>query len=125
MITFYDGLFAKTLEIMKEAHGCADILRDLDRINQTTAKVYSYGGVFAADQLDRELRQKYPMIDVMLNIADNMRSNSLFPPQDGPARSKQEKAISNLQQDFCGILCDTAVKKGMKQSIKDCIKDVN
>lgn len=27
MITFYDGLFAKTLEIMKETHDCVDILR--------------------------------------------------------------------------------------------------
>lgn len=125
MITFYDGLFTKTLEIMKEAHDCADILHDLDRIGQAKANVHSYGGVFAADQLDRELRQKYPMIDVMLNIADAMRSNPLFPPQDGQARSEEEKAVSNLQQDYCGILCDTAVKKGVKQSIKDCIKDVN
>ena len=125
MITFYDGLFAKTLEIMKEARDCADILRDLDRIGQAKANVYSYGGVFAADQLDRELRQKYPTIDVMLNIADTMRSNPLFPPQDRQTCSEEERAISNLQQDYCGILCDVAVKKEVKKSIKDCIKDVN
>lgn len=125
MIVFYNGLFEKTLEVMKKAHDCVDILRDLDRIVQAKANVYSYGGIFAADQLDRELRQKYPMIDVMLNIADTMRSNPLFLPQDGQTRSEEEKAISNLQQDYCGILCDTAVKKGIKQSVKDCIEDVN
>lgn len=124
MITFYDGLFAKTLEIMKEAHDCADILCDLDRIGQAKASVYSYGGVYAADRLDRELREKYPMIDVMLDFANTMRPNSLFLPQGGKACSEEERAISNLQQDYCGILCDVAVKKGMKQSIKDCITSV-
>lgn len=39
MITFYDGLFTETLEIMKEAHDCADILRDLDRIGQAKTNV--------------------------------------------------------------------------------------
>lgn len=124
MITFYDGLFAKTLEIMKEVHDCSDILLDLDRIGQAKANVYSYGGVFAADQLDRELRQKYPTIDVMLNIANAMCSNSLLPQQSGRNRTMEEAAIDNLQQDYCGILCDVAVKKGVKQSIEDCIENV-
>lgn len=125
MITFYDGLFAQTSEIMKEAHDCADILRDLDRIGQAKANVYSYGGVFVAGQLDQELRQKYPTIDVMLNIAKAMSSNPLLPPQSGRNRTMEEVAIANLQQDYCGILCDTAVKKRVKQSIEDCIKAVN
>lgn len=125
MITFYDGLFAKTWEIIKEAHDCEDILHDLDRIEQAKANVYSFGGVFAAAQLDRELRQKYPTIDVMLGIANAMQPNPLFPLQNEQARSEEEKAVSNLQQDYCGILCDTAVKKGMKQSIEDCIENVN
>ena len=124
MITFYDGLFAKTLEIMKEAHDCADVLRDLGRIEQAKASAYSYGGVFAADQLDRELREKYPMIDVMLDIANTMRSSPLLPSQPGRNRTMEEAVIDNLQQDYCGILCDTAVKKGVKQSIKDCITSV-
>lgn len=123
MITFYDGLFAKTLEIMKEAHDCVDILHDLDRIEQAKANVHSYGGVFAAAQLDRELRQKYPTIDVMLGIANAMRSDPLFPPQIEQNRTIEEIAMDNLQQDYCGILCDMAVKKRVKQSIKDCIKD--
>lgn len=124
MIVFYNGLFAKTLEIMKEAHDCTDILRDLDRIGQAKANVYSYGGVFAAGQLDQELRQKYPTIDVLLNIAKAMRSNPLLPPQSGRNRTMEETAIANLQQDYCGILCDVAVKKGVKKSIKDCIMSV-
>lgn len=125
MIVFYNGLFEKTLEVMKKAHDCAGILCDLDRIGHAKANVYFYGGVFAADQLDRELRQKYPTIDVMLNIANSMRTNPLLPPQSGQNRTMEETAIDNLQQDYCGILCDAAVKKGVKQSIEDCIENVN
>lgn len=124
MIVFYDDLFAKTWETIKEAHDCTDILRDLDRIGQAKANVYAYGGVLAADQLDQELRQKYPTIDVMLRVADTMRTNPLLPPQTGRPLSAEETAISNLQQDYCGILCDMAVKKGIKKSIKDCIESV-
>lgn len=82
------------------------------------------GGVFAADQLDRELRQKYPTIDVMLNTAQAMRSSLLLPLQSGRNCTMEEAAISNLQQDYCGILCDVAVKKRVKESIKDCIMSV-
>lgn len=93
----------------------------IDRIEQAKANVYSCDGVFAAGRLDQELRQKYPTIDVMLSIANTMRSNPLAPPQVGKIHSEEEKAISNLQQDYCGILCDVAVKKGIKQNIGDCI----
>lgn len=125
MITFYEDLFARTLEIMKEAHDCADILYDLGRIEQAKTNVYSYGGVFAADRLDQELRKKYPTIDIMLNIADTMRTNPLFSAQAGQVHSEEEKAIANLQQDYCGILCDTAVKKEIVHEIKQFIKSVD
>lgn len=125
MIIFYDGLFTKILEIMKEAHDCADILRDLNRIAQAKANVYSYGGVFVAGQLNQELRQKYPAIDVMLSIANTIHSSPLPLLQSGRTHTMEEEAMDNLQQDYCGILCDMAVKKGVKQSIKDCIENVN
>lgn len=86
--------------------------------------MYSYGGVLAADRLDRELQQKYPAIDILLNLAKAMRSNPLLPQQSGRNRTMEEAAIANLQQDYCGILCDVAVKKGVKQSIEDCIENV-
>lgn len=127
MIHFYDELFIKTLEFIKEAKDCADTLHDLNRIEQAKANVYFAGGVLAADKLDRELRIKYPTIDKMLDIANAMRHNSPLPssPQTGQTRTVEDIAISNLEQDYCGILCDTALKKGVKQSIKDCIMSVD
>ena len=44
-----------------------------------------YGSVFAANQLDCELRQKYPAIDMMLNIA-----NTMLPPSPQVSRIRSE-----------------------------------
>lgn len=123
MIHFFSTIQSRALEIIKETHDCADVLRDLNRIEQAKANIYTtYRGVFAADQLDCELRQKYPSIDIMLNLA-----NAMLPPSPKVAKicSAEDRAISNLDQDYCGILCDTAVKKGLTHSIKDCIESVD
>lgn len=100
----------RTLEIIKEARDCADVLRDLSQIEQAKVNLSStgYGAVFVANQLDRELRKKYPTIDMMLDIA-----NAMLPPstQASKIRSEVDQMIANLNQDYCGILCDTAAKK--------------
>jgi len=125
-IYFDDALFKRALNMIKDGYDCKDIYKDLERIEQAKANVYSYSGVSLACQLDQELRRKYDNIDVMLKIANSMQSNSFLQPlpQDGQTHSAEEVAISNLEQDRCGILCDTIVKKGLAQSIKHCIKDI-
>lgn len=72
MIHFYPELVAKIEKIIKDAHDCADIFCDLNRIEQVKANVNFYGNVLASEQLDRELREKYPLIDKMLNFANTM-----------------------------------------------------
>lgn len=52
MIYFYDNLVEKTVETIKEAYDCADILKDLNRINQTIRNIKLYGNWSAAVQLD-------------------------------------------------------------------------
>lgn len=123
MIHFFSAIQNSTLEIIKEARDCADVLRDLSQIEQAKANLFGgYGAVFGANQLDRELRKKYPTIDMMLDIANTMLPPS---PQVSRIRSEVDQAIANLNQDYCGILCDTAVKKGLVKSIKDCIESVD
>lgn len=123
MIHFFSAIQSKTLEIIKEAHDCADVLLDLSRIEQAEANLYiPYVGVSVADQLDRELRRKYPTIDLMLDFANTMLPPS---PQAPQICSAEDRAASTLKQDYCGILCDTAVKKGLARSIKDCIESVD
>ena len=81
MIYFYDDLVEKTVETIKEAYDCADILNDLNRINQAITNIKLYGNWSAADHLDQELRQKYPCIDNMVEFA-----NSIPVPVQEPKR---------------------------------------
>lgn len=122
MIYFYDNIVAKTLETIKDAYDCADILHDLSRIEQAKINVNSYKGLLAADQLDRELRRKYLCIDAMTNFA-----NTMLPPVLKGRKNylPSEAAASNLIQDYYGILCDTAIKKEIVQGIKQFIKSVD
>lgn len=116
-IYFASDLRERTLKALMEAHDCADVKKDLDRIQQTI----QCGTNEQAGYLDRELRQKYPMIDYMLQVANH------FPAR--PAKYCVETAASsfeksNLEQDYWGILCDTAIKKGIKKRVEDCIDHV-
>ena len=122
MIHFYESIVAKTLETIKDAYDCADILHDLSRIEQAKANVNLYGGVSTAHQLDEELRKKYPCIDAMINFA-----NTMLPPgpQSKKIYSPNEAAVSNLTQDYYGILCDTAVKKKIVPEMKQFIRFVD
>lgn len=123
MIHFFSTIQNRALEIIKEAHDCVDIFRDLERIKDAKVNLSTiYADVPAADRLDRELRRKYPTIDCMLDFANTMLPPS---PQVSQIFSPEERAASNLNQDCCGILCDTAVKKGIAKSIKDCIESVD
>ena len=121
MIYFYDDLVEKTVETIKEAYDCADTLKDLNRINQTIRNIKLYGNWSVAVQLDRELRQKYPCINSMVDFANS------FPglmPRSKKNYSVSEATLSNLEQDYYGILCDTAIKKQLVRSIKEFIKNV-
>ena len=116
-IYFASDLRERTLKELVEAHDCADVKNDLDRIQWTI----QHGTNEQAGYLDREMRQKYPMIDYMLQVANH------FPAR--PARYCVETAASsfeksNLEQDYWGILCDTAVKKGIKETLEGCIDRV-
>lgn len=122
MVYFYDDLVKKTVETIKEADDCADILKDLKRINQTITNAKSYGNWSVAAQLDRELRQKYPCINKMVDFANSV---SLQIPREKKNCSVSDAVLSNLNQDYYGILCDTAIKKRLVHSIKEFIKSVD
>lgn len=122
MIYFYDYLVNKTFETIKESYDCADILNDLNRINQMISNIKLYGDCTLAYDLDRELRQKYPYINKMVDFA-----NSFYVTMQ-PSRkkySKIEAILSNLEQDYYGILCGTAIQNGLVHNIKEFIKAVD
>lgn len=122
MIYFENDIVTKTLETIKDTYECMDILKDLNQIEQTIEKVKFYGDWFEAEKLDRKLRQKYPCIDVMINIANSMR---IPLPRIKKNYSVSEAVISNLNQDYYGILCDTAIKKQLICNTNEFIKAVD
>lgn len=113
-IHFMPGLFETTWEMIKETRDYAEVVNDLNRIDRTIA-----GGTDEeAQSLDIALRQKYPAIAHMLAVAEILPTA----PALGTARaSVPSPAKAVLHQDRCGILCDAAVKAGIKRTIQDCI----
>lgn len=107
-----------TLNVIKEAHDCAEVANDLIRIQRTIA----IGTDEDALHFDLELRRKYPVIDTMLQIANSL---PVQPSQCAAAAAGESPSKANLWQDYYGILCDIAVKKGIKKSVEDCIDHVS
>ena len=122
MIYFYDAQVANTIEIIQAACACIDIYNDLNRIKEAIINVKTYGNWSPADHLNRELRQKYPCIDNMVEFANSI---PVPVPRAKKNYSPSEAVLSNLEQDYFGILCDTAIKKQMVHSIKEFIKNVD
>ena len=118
-IYFTPDLEIQVLKTIKEAYDCADVKNDLDRIRRTI----QYGTNGQAGYLDREMRQKYPMIDYMLQVANHFPAQAHSQGYCGKGITASPEK-SNLEQDYWVILCDTAVKKGIKETLEGCIDRV-
>ena len=120
MIHFYDDLVFKTLDEVKSAYDCADVSHDLMRIRgaMTNAK---HGDWITGQALDQQLRLKYPCINHM----DRLTSTRSASTPQSQKLSDCEIVFSNLNEDYYGILCDTAIKKGIIHNIKEFIKSVD
>ena len=122
MIHFDPELVSKAIEAAKDVADLMDVTEDLQRIKNAEAGVLQSGDVITARKLDAQLREKYPIIDEMLDLANRM------PPtlQTGSSSHTQlPQEVNNLQQDYYGIICHIALKKGIVQSIKQFIKSVD
>ena len=118
-IYFTSDLEIQVLKAIKEAYDCADVKNDLDRIRWTIQR----GTNEQAGYFDREMRQKYPMIDYVLQVANHFPAQAHSPRYCGKSITASPEK-SNLEQDYWGILCDTAVKKGIKETLEGCIDRV-
>ena len=122
MIHFDSKLVSKAIEAAKDADDLMDVTKDLQQIKNAEAGVFQFGDIVTARRLDAKLREKYPIIDEMLDFANQM-SPALQTEASSYAQLPQE--VSNLQQDYYGIICHIALKKGIVQSIKQFIKSVD
>ncbi len=116
-IYFTAELFENVWKIIQESYDCLDIANDLKAIQNRI----HYGSDSEAITLDGYLREKYPIIDIMLNIADSVPAQ----PRYGNFSSESKSLCKlRLEQDYYGILCHTAIKKGLVQNIESCIDHV-
>lgn len=125
MIYFHQSLVANATKALEEAHELLDIKNDVTEIDTVTAKIrncVNYENLKAAQDLDRRLRKKYSIIEVMLTIADQMLPPSL---NVGYAQKTEIQEISQLMQDRCGILCHVLIKKKLISKIEDFIEKVD
>ena len=113
MIHFYNELVARTVETIKEACDCTEILNDLKRIDQAITNINLRGNLSAADQLDRELRHKYSCINNMIEFANSI---PISEPRLKKNYSASEAALSNLGRWF--IVSKNLSKMWIKKSVR-------
>lgn len=121
MIYFHENVVAQTVEMIKTTYDCADILNDLERIEKAKERVCN-GDWLTGEELNRELRIKYPCIDKLMQIADSFPNATNQPAQ---ILSDSKRVAILLNQDEYGILCNTAIKKGIVHGVKEFIKAVD
>ena len=116
-IHFVTDLEHLTQMALKQAYDCADIDNDLTRIRNTI----QYGTNSEARALNFEMMQKYPAIRAMLQFANSLPAR---PTQRTAGARSESVDKENLRADYWGILCDTAIKKGIKKNLEECIDHI-
>lgn len=121
MIHFDSDVVSKSIEAAKDIDDFMDAARDLQKIQNAENRALRFGDVATARRLDAELRGKYPIIDEMLAFANRIPSA----PRTDSSNLQLPQEVNSLQQDYYGIICHVAMKKGIIQSIKQFIKSVD
>lgn len=132
-IYFYNNLVMEALKALKDSHELLDVSQDLEEVQRQMEQIkYSslilisnderYRKLQQARELTGVLREKYPTINQMLNIANK------FPqPQSSyftPVSVSETEEYENLRQDYYGILCNTLLKKELIRTIDQFIERV-
>ena len=124
----------EALKALKDGHELLDVSQDLKEVQRQMEQVeYSSLILINSDhercrrlqqarELTGVLREKYPTINQMLNIANK------FPqPQSSyftPVSVSETEEYENLRQDYYGILCHTLLKKELIRTIEQFIERV-
>ena len=121
MIHFDNNLAKEAFKIVHAAHELSDVANDLNRINTVLSTTPTIENLFKAQQLDNELRKKYPTIDKMLAIANSYPMSAVA----SQSNVQDLPEYANLKQDHFGILCYVLLKKEITTSIEQFIERVD
>ena len=134
-IYFHKNLVEEALKALRESPELSDISNELKIVWQQMKQVKYSNLVLESDnnikmqklqqakELNGIIRQKYPVIDNMLAVAD-----LLF--QKRPVSRRSVGAVETneykcLEQDYYGILCHVLLKKRNIENIKEFIEKVD
>ena len=122
MIYFKNHLVAIAKDLI-ESHDDWDTAKDLKKIENAKRNLHTISGRIYANDLNEELRKKYPNIERMLNVADCFTpfqvTNGYSPNNNVTIEEKL------LTQDEYGILCDQLIKSKIINCIEDFIEMVS
>lgn len=133
MIYFRESYISEAYKIIDELREFSDTRDDLQKIEGMKQRIkiaiYSRASVSEmnnvlqhAKNLNDELNRKYPIIQQMLQCANGLKrthsTNSMDTSDNIP------DAYKMLEQDRCGILCHTLLKKGITNTIEETIEHV-
>lgn len=128
MIHIKNSISDQAIMIIKEAYDCADVLNDLREIEIAKANLLNsitneqlIQVENEAIKLDNVLRKKYRYINELIHIANSM----LNPIIQNNRSNKGATLVEMLDRDYYGILCDTAIKKGIIHEVEEYIEYVD
>lgn len=126
MIHFKTELKDKAFEVIKSKDD-VDLANDLIEIdkhlNALKTQPLNELVLFSAQNFDKELHKKYPIIDVLLNAGSKMATVLKIPAR--PYCSDSEALQSALTQDTFGILCHSLLKEQVIDSAETFIDHVD
>lgn len=115
MVYFDPNFVNQIMKIIYEAEDYIDVANDLSKI----IGVYNNGSYSEAERLHVEMLHKYPIIGDLLQLANTLSQQPTSQNSTGTTYAFPNK--ENLKFDYHGIICEVALKKGLKESLKDCI----
>lgn len=125
MIYFYQEL-VKTAEKNKhDLKELNDVRYDMDKIDKAMNDLDSIEGKKKAYSLNIVMRNKYPTIDIMLNVGNMLKPNKKVSKFEISFNDLKSEEYKMLEQDKYGIVCDVLLKKNIIRSIEQFIERVD
>lgn len=115
MVYFDPDFVNHVAEIIYEAEDYIDVAKDLSEI----IGVYNKGSYYEAEHLHAKMLRKHPIINDLFQLANTLSPQPTSQNSTGTTYAFPNK--ENLKFDYHGIICEVALKKGLKESLQDCI----
>ena len=113
-ITIHEDVMQEALKIINEARDCRDIKTDLNDITTTL----DTGSDIDALVLDNKMREKYKEINSLQHVINNL---PVYPSNCTRSTVNESLFKARLREDYHGIICIVAVKKGIKSDFRECL----